>query len=285
MVAAWKKDTVDQFSKLIKSHKTVGIVSIRSVPSKQMQSMKRQFKGKADIFVARSNLIRKALGKAGIKGMDDFVEGPSGIVFSDLNPFQMEKMIYGCKTKAPAKPGSIAPFDLIVPAGDTGLPAGPLIGDLQGAGVKAKIQSGKITVTEDSLLVKQGQVVNDKVAAVLARLGVEPMEIILRVSAAYDGQMVYAGDILHTDEEETKAKIEDAHRKALNLAVNAKIYSKAVMPFMIADAVVKTRNLMINAKIVNKETIGIYLARADAAAKSVKSVLPPELQAELEKKE
>ncbi len=285
MVATWKKETVDQFSKQIKSHKTVGVVSIKSVPSKQLQSMKKQFKGKADIVIARSNLIRRALDKAGIKGMESYVSGPSGIVFSDLNPFQLEKMIYGSKTKAPAKAGSIAPFDLIVPAGDTGLPAGPLIGDLQGAGVKAKIQGGKIMVTEDSLLVKKGQVVNDKVSAVLARLGVEPMEIILKVSAAYDGEMVYSGDVLHIDEEETKAKIGDAHKKALNLAVNAKIYSKAVMPFMIADAAAKTRNLMINARIVNKETIGIYLARADAAAKSIKSVLPPELQAELDKKE
>lgn len=285
MVATWKKDAVGRFEKLMKGHKTVGVVSIRSIPSKQMQNMKKQLKGKAEILVTRSNLIRKALAKAGIKGMDEYVEGPSGIVVSDLNPFQLEKLIYGCKTRAPAKAGSIAPFDLIIPAGDTGLGAGPVIGDLQGAGVKAKIQGGKITVTEDSLLTKKGEVVNEKAASVLARLGIEPMEIILRVQAAYDGSMVYSGDVLHVDEEETKAKFADAYRKAFNLSYNARIFTKDNVPYMISEAISKTRNLMINAKIVNKETVGIYLARADAAAKSLASVLPPELQQEPEKTE
>ena len=73
-----------------------------SALSKQMQDMKKKLKGQATIYVARSNLIRRTLDKAGIKGMDEHVQGPSGIVFSDLNPFKLEKLIYGCKTKAAA---------------------------------------------------------------------------------------------------------------------------------------------------------------------------------------
>jgi large subunit ribosomal protein L10 len=284
MVATWKKDEVSRFEKKIKSHKTVGVVSISSVPSKQFQSIKKKLKGQVEFSVSRSNIIKRALGKAGIKGMDEYVKGPSGIVFTDLNAFQMEKVIYGCKTKAPAKPGSLAPFDLIVPAGDTGMAAGPVIGDLQGAGVKARIQGGKIIVSEDSVLVKQGDVVNDKVAAVLVRLGIEPMEIILKVTAAHEDGMVYPGDVLHFDEEETLAKIQSAHLKALNLAVNAKVFNRTTMTFMITEAMSKARNLMINAKILNKETVGIYLARADAAANSIKSALPAELQSEIGEK-
>jgi large subunit ribosomal protein L10 len=284
MVATWKKDEVSKFEKKIKAHKTVGVVSISNVPSKQFQFIKKKLKGQVEFAVARSNLIKRALDKAGMKGMDQYVKGPSGIVFTDLNAFQMEKAIYGCKTKAPAKPGSIAPFDLIVPAGDTGMAAGPVIGDLQGAGVKAKIQGGKIIVSEESVLVKQGQVVNDKVAAVLVRLGIEPVEIVLRVNAASEDGMVYPGEVLHFDEEETIAKVQSAHLKALNLAVNAKVFNKTTMSFMITEAMSKARNLMINAKIINKETVGIYLARADAAANSIKSALPAELRADIEQK-
>jgi|WetSurMetagenome_2_1015567.scaffolds.fasta_scaffold122591_2 large subunit ribosomal protein L10 len=285
MVATWKKDTVSRFHKELKAHKVVGIVSIKNMPSKQMQDMKKKLKGHATIYVARSNLIRRTLDKAGIKGMDEHVQGPSGIVFSDLNPFKLEKLIYGCKTKAAARAGSIAPFDLVIPAGDTGLAAGPVIGDLQGAGIKARIQGGKIIVSEDSVLVKAGKPVEPKVAAVLARLGIEPMEIVLKVSAAHEDGTVYPGSILHIDEEETQGRIGDAFRKSLNLSVNAGIFNRAAMPYMINEAICRARNLMINAGIVNKETIGIYLGRADAAANSIKSVLPPELQAELDKKD
>jgi len=285
MVATWKKDTVSQLEKAIKSHRVVGVINISAIPSKQLQNIKRKLKGQVEIKVARSNLIVKALDKAGIKGMEEHVKGPSGVVYTNLNPFQLEKLIYGCKTNAPVKPGGIAPFDLIVPAGETGLSAGPVIGDMQAAGIKAKIQGGKIVVSADSLLVKKGGVVNDKVAAALARLGVEPMEIVLRVVAAHEGGTVYPYGIIHVDEVETKAKLADAHRRAFNLAYNARVYNSTTLPFLIQDAITKTRNLMINAKIVNKETVGIYLAKADAAVKAIMSALPQELQAGLAKKE
>jgi len=284
MVATWKTDTVSSLAKRIKTHSVVGVVSITGVPSKQLQSMKKKLKGQADIVVARNNLIVKALEKAGVNGMDGYLKSASGLIMSNMNPFALEKLVYGCKTRSAARPGSTAPFDLIVPAGDTGLPAGPAIGDLQQAGIKAKIQGGKIIVSENSLVVKGGQKVNEKAAAVLAKLGVEPMEIVLRIAAAHEAGMVYDGGILHVDEAETVAKIGDAHRKAFNLAYNSRIYNKDVTIFLIQEAIGKARNLMINGGILNRETVGIYLAKADAVAKSIKSALPAELQAELDGK-
>lgn len=284
MVATWKTDTVSSLAKRIKTHSVVGVVSITGVPSKQLQSMKKKLKGQADIVVARNNLIVKALEKAGVNGMDGYLKSASGLIMSNMNPFALEKLVYGCKTRSAARPGSTAPFDLIVPAGDTGLPAGPAIGDLQQAGIKAKIQGGKIIVSENSLVVKGGQKVNEKAAAVLAKLGVEPMEIVLRIAAAHEAGMVYDGSILHVDEAETVAKIGNAHRKAFNLAYNSRIYNKDVTIFLIQEAIGKARNLMINGGILNRETVGIYLAKADAVAKSIKSALPAELQAELDGK-
>lgn len=284
MVADWKKDIVSGVGKRIKAHKVVGVVGVSQVPSKQMQSMRKSLKGQVEIIVSRGNLLKRSLAKAGVKGMDDYLKGPSGLVFSDLDPFKLEKLIYSCRVRAPAKPGSIAPYDLVVPEGDTGLPAGPVIGDLQGAGVKAKIQGGKIVVTEDSLVVKEGDPVNEKAAAVLARLGIEPMEIVLKLNAAYEAGMVYPGDILHIDEEETIAKLQSAHLKAFNLAYNARMLTKDTVTLLIQEASANARNLMLNAEIINKETIGIYLGRADAQAKALKAVIPDELKQEAEDK-
>jgi large subunit ribosomal protein L10 len=284
MVATWKKDTVGKLAKQIKTHRVFGVVGVSGVPSKQMQAMRKKLKGEADITVSRGKIIKRALDKAGVAGVDGYLQGPSGLIFSDLNPFQLERLIYSCRTKAPAKPGSTAPTDLIVPEGDTGLPAGPVIGDLQAAGVKAKIQGGKIVVTEDSLLVKAGQRVDEKVASVLTRLGVEPMEITLKLAAAYEDGTVYGGDILHIDEAETRAKLQGAHQKAFNLAYNARYFTKDVVELLVAEAAAKTRNLMVNAQIINSETIGMYLAKADAQAKALKSVLPEDLKAEVKEK-
>ena len=166
---------------------------------------------------------------------------------------------------------------LIVPAGDTGLPAGPVIGDIQGAGIKAKIQGGTIQVSEDSVVVKAGEKVSAEAAPVLARLGIEPIDIKLSLFAASEAGVIYTQDILHINDEETYATLSSAYIKALNLSFNARIYNAKVMQYLICEAAAKSRNLMVNAEIVNAKTIGTYLARADAAAKALKSVLPKEL--------
>jgi len=280
MVATWKKDIVSELSRQVKSHSVVAVVGISGIPSKQIQVIRKRLKGQTGIAVSRSNLIKRALDKAGVKGMDDYVEGPTGLLFSDLNPFKLEKLVYGCKTNAPVRPGTPAPFDLIVPEGDTGLPAGPLIGDLQAAGVKARIQGGKIIVSEKSVIAKAGERVDEKRAAVLARLGIEPLEIVLRIKAAHEGGVIYGGDILHIDETETVGRIAGAYQRALNLAYNAKVYNKAVVRLLVQEAAAKARNLMVNARIINRDTIGTYLAKADAQAKALKAVLPEELKAE-----
>ncbi|MBD3388635.1 MAG: 50S ribosomal protein L10 [Candidatus Altiarchaeales archaeon] len=276
MVAPWKKDMVKEAAKRIKSRKVVGVVKISGVPSKQMQDMRKKLKGDADIIVSRSTILKRALEKAGVKGLEEYLKGPSGLILSDLNPFQLEKLLYSNRSKAPAKPGNIAPYDLTVPEGDTGLPAGPVIGDLQGAGVKAKIQGGKIMVTEDSLLVNGGDPVNEKVATVLARLGIEPMEIMLKLNAAHEDGTVYSGDVLHIDEAETLARFQDAHRKAFNLSYHARIFNKHVVEVLLTEAVCNARNLMVNAEIINKDTIELFLGKADAHAKALRSALPPE---------
>jgi len=284
MVATWKTDLVDELAQKVKSHKVVGIVGIENVPSKQMSSIRKKISSDVELIVSRKSIIKRALGKAKVKGMDGYVDGIVGLIFTDLNPFQLEKLLFDNRTKAPAKAGAIAPFDLVVPEGDTGLPAGPVIGDLQGAGIKARIQGGTITVTEDSTVVKSGEPVPSKVAPVLARLGIEPIDIMLKLHAAFEDGTVFEHDVLHIDPQETMAKLTGAYQKALNMSFNARVFTKPVMELLLCDAAANARNLMINAEIVNGETIGIFLAKADAHAKALKAVLPEDLAAQVEEK-
>lgn len=285
MTATWKKDTVSELAKKMKISKVVGLVSISGIPSKQMQLMRKELKEDVDLRVSRSSLISRALKKAGIEGMEEYLKGPCGIAFSELNPFQLEKTFSSRKTTAPAKTGSTAPYDLVVQEGDTGLPAGPVIGDLQRAGVKAKIQGGKIVVTEDSVVAREGERIEDNVATVLTRLGIEPREIQIRIIAAYEDGIVYPGDVLHIEEPETIGKLQNAYNKAFNLAYNARVYNKATIEMLLYEGICNTRNLMVNAEIINKETIPLYLGKASAAAKALKAALPPELQAEVKEEE
>jgi len=274
MVAPWKKKTVDELAKDIKSATTTAIVSISGIPSKQFQLIRKKLKGQVKINIVRNNIIRLALEKAGVQPLVEEMKGPTGLLTTSLNPFKLSKLISSCKIKAPAKVGSIAPYDIIVPKGDTPFPAGPIIGDVQKAGIKAKIQGGKIVVTEDCLVVKQGKPVPAEAASILARLGITPMEIGLGLKAACEASVIYNADTLGIDDESTKARIAAAHLNALNLAFNANICTKETVKLMLQKAHAEAINLAYNAEIINKETIEFYLSKANAQASALSGRIP-----------
>ncbi len=274
MVAPWKPREVEELAEKMSRSKVVGIVSIENIPSRQLQRMRKSLRGRAEIKVSKKNLIIMAFEKARLNGMADYLNGSLGILFSDSNPFKLNKIIESEKMSAPPKAGSISPQDIIVPAGDTSLPPGPVIGDLQRANIKAKIGGGKIVVTEDSLVVKKGEIISTEVASALTRLGIEPIEIGLVLKAAYENGIIYTSEVLHIDDEETISKIQNAYMNSLNLAMNAGVYNETTIPLLIADAHRKAFNLAVNSEILNKETVKAILAKASANAVALKSLIP-----------
>lgn len=129
------------------------------------------------------------------------MDGQPAIVFTDMNPFKLFKILEDSKTSAPAKEGNIPDSDIVVPEGDTGFEPGPLLGELQQVGIPAKIDKGKIVVSKDHVVVEAGEVVSKQVASMLTRLDIQPMEVGIDLQAAYEEESVYTSDLLTIDEE------------------------------------------------------------------------------------
>ncbi|MFH0860939.1 MAG: 50S ribosomal protein L10 [Candidatus Altiarchaeota archaeon] len=284
MVAEWKKGFTKDLKKEISSSKVVGLVRITGIPSKQLQVMRKKLTGNANLRIVKNNLLKRALEQANIKNLGEHVDGPTGIVFSELDPFRLEKLLQEGKTRAKAKPGSIAPSDIIIPKGDTPFPPGPIIGELQTVGVKARIQGGKIVITEDSKVASEGDVISQELANVLGRLGLEPFEIGLKLNAAYDGELIYAGDVLRIDAEGTLTKLRQAYGSSLSLALNANIFNSLTMPYFIREASANAKALAYNAEILTEETVGYFMAKANAQAAKISAMIP-ETAPEPEKKD
>ena len=190
-VAEWKKEEVNELKGLIESAEVVGIVNLLNIPARQLQEMRKTLAGKATIRLSKINLMKLALEdcdneKANITELSDFMEGQPALVCTDMNPFRLYKILEDSKTSAPAKAGATAPDDIVVPAGDTGFPPGPFLGDLQQIGVPAKIDKGKIVVSKDTVVVKAGEEVSKQVAAALTRMDIKPMEVGMDLKAVYE---------------------------------------------------------------------------------------------------
>jgi large subunit ribosomal protein L10 len=274
MVAKWKLKEIEELTEKVSKSKVIGLVSIGGIPSRQFQVMRKRLRGTADLRVGRNSLIKRSFEKAGVKNLDKHIQGSMGLIFTDLNPFKLNKILESNRISAPAKEGSVAPKDIIVPAGDTSLAAGPIIGDLQKAKIKAQIKGGKIVVVEDSLVVKEGERFSSDQANVLTRLGIEPMEMGLNLNAVYEGGVIYTSDILNIDETKTISDIQTTYKRALNLALNSRVYNNVTIKYLLNDAFGNALNLALNAEILNRETVGYLLSKANREMHSLASRIP-----------
>jgi large subunit ribosomal protein L10 len=273
-VAEWKKEEVANLKKLIESHEVVGMANLSDIPAPQLQKMRRTLKDSATLKMSRKTFMSLALNdcdKKNIAALEEHMDGQPALIFTNMNPFKLYKILEGSKTAAPAKAGSIAPEDITVPKGDTAFKPGPILGELQKAGIPAKIEKGKIVITSDKTIVAAGESISRDVASILTRLEIFPLEVGIDLRAAYEDQTVYTSDILTIDEEKTLADVQKAFTQALNLSVNAVIFTKEAVPVLLQKAVTQSLNLALNAEILTSKTRDILLAKAYAQMLSIAS--------------
>ena len=278
-VADWKKEKVAELEDLTNSHEIIGIVNLADIPAKQLQTMRKSLGDNAILKMSRKNFIKIALensDKEEVECLADYLEGQPAMVFTKMNPFKLFKILEDSKTEAPAKAGSIAPADIVVPAGDTSFPPGPILGELQQVGIPAKIDKGSIVVTDDAKIVDEGEEIPKAVADILTKLEIHPMEVGIDLLAVCEGDTIYTADVLAIDEEETIQTLANAYQSAINLSVYAGILNSESAPLLIQKAARDALNLAINANILTSETTDKILSKAYAQMLAVAKLLSSE---------
>ncbi len=275
MVAKWKLEETEAIKGLLSKYPVIGIANIEGIPAPQFQEIREKTKGQVVIRVTRKRLLKRAIeeSKPELKGLIEYMDGPIAVVFSDVDAFRLYNNLKGMKSMAPVKAGQIASQDIVVPAGDTGLPPGPALGDLKAAGINAKIEGSTIKVLKDSVVAKKGDVIKQTVANALNKLGVKPREIFLKLSAVYDNGMIFKSEVLDIDEERIVSDIRDAYKSAFNLAANSAYPAKPVVDTILMKASTNARNLALEIAFPAKQVISDILGIAHMHALSIKSLV------------
>src|SRR3989344_4630848 len=222
-VADYKKEIVSNLAGLINEYPIIGIVNMENLPAPQLQGMRAQLRGSFFITMTKKRLIKLAFEqtkskKKDIEKLEKFLGGMPALIFTKENPFRLSKTLQKSKSPAPAKAGQTAPRDIIVNKGPTSFAPGPIIGELALAGIKSGVEGGKIAIKEDSIIVRAGEKIKTKVAEILTRLGIQPMEVGLDLVAVFENGLIYGRDVLSIDESEYKNRLTNASRWAVNLA-------------------------------------------------------------------
>ncbi len=269
-----KKVVVKKFSDLIKEYKVVASVDVENLPAKQLNNMRAQLRGKAVLLMTKRRLITKALegsDKEGIKDLIPTMKGMPALLFSNENPFSLFKILKKSKSPAPIKAGQEAPNDIVVKAGGTNFAPGPIIGELGAFGIVSGVENGKVAVKKDSVVAKEGDTVDAKLAALLQRLEIMPMEIGLNLVAAYENGSILNKKDLDIDEEAFMNKLRTAASDAFALSVELALPTKDNITTLLSSAHMKAYSLAESESIMTSDNVENILAKANAQAETLKS--------------
>jgi large subunit ribosomal protein L10 len=285
-VPEWKREEVDDIVDLLESYDSVGVVDIAGIPSRQLQAMRRDLYGSAELRVSRNTLVVRALEEVddGLEELAEFVSGQVGLVATNDNPFGLYKQLEASKTPAPINAGEVAPNDVVIPEGDTGIDPGPFVGELQQVGANARIQDGSIRVLEDSTVLEAGEEVDQQLANVLSELGIEPKEVGLDLRGVYADGVMFGPEELELDIEEYRDDFASAAAAGRNLSINAVYPTARTAGALLGKASDEAKSLGLFAAIESPDLIDDLLGRADAQLRALaahiddEEALPEELR-------
>ncbi len=271
-----KQVLVKDIINLIENKNIIGVVDMENLPAKQLGNMRAQLRGKVDLIMTKRRIMSIALKdtkKEGVIELEKYLGGMPAFIFTDENPFALFKLLKKNMSTAPIKSGQTAPQDIIVPAGPTNFSPGPVIGELGSFKIKAGIENGKVVIKENSLVAKEGDVINEKLAALLTRLGIEPMLIGLNLKAVFEKGEILTRSVLDVDEEAYINNIKLAANEAFNLAMFIAYPTKDTTKLLLSKAHNEAIALAKSQDIMTSETIKETLAKADSQVNALKSKL------------
>ena len=234
-VPQWKIDEIEYLIELLKSYKNIAVIEVAHINDLQIQSMRKLLRGKTIFRMSKKSLQLRAIDQyqkeSKKKNLDELsknIPGQSSLVFTNLDLFELKKIFLKNEWMVAAKPNEITPVDIWVPEGDTGLPTGQVISELNMTlRLPTKIMNDTIHIRENTRTHKAGDIVSIKQASVLKKLGITPIESLIKIHFAWSDGEIIPEEILYMNIEQFKQEVVTGYREALGI-----LYE---MPFFLED--------------------------------------------------
>ncbi|HYB03202.1 MAG TPA: 50S ribosomal protein L10 [Nitrososphaerales archaeon] len=270
-----KEQELKTVQELASKYDTIIVSKLFKVRAGQLMLLRKNFRGELTMLVAKNKIAQLAFKNANIKNYDQFaskLDGQNALIFTNMNPFKLYLALEKSKVNLPARAGDVATNDIIVPAGNTGIPPGPVLSEFKEANVATRIESGSIYVSRDSVVARPGDTISPKLAGLLSRLNLKPIKAGMSIFMASSGGLLLLQKDITIDLDQYHADLTNAVREALGLAVEIAFPTPESLPFIIAKA---SRNAMEVAKesgYITPENAESVLGYAEAQAKTLLAI-------------
>jgi large subunit ribosomal protein L10 len=239
--------------------------------------LRKKFRAEMKFRVVKNKVVQRAFEKIDniprLSEFSDKLEGQCLLLFTNANPFRLNLIFDKSKIFLPAKGGDIAPTEIIVPAGNTGITPGPVLSEFKEANVPTKIDQGSIWVVKDTRVAKPGDQISQKLASLLSKLDVKPIEAGISVSCALADGLLFTEEDLKIDLNAYVKEMAKGASQGLNLAILCGYLTPETVRPLILQAGQEALNLSISAEYLTKDTIKPILLNAHAQSLSVTNLV------------
>ncbi len=280
-IPQWKLDEITYLVDLFKNNKNIGVIEVGHIHDQQIQAIRKILRGKAVIRMSKKSLqiraieeFQKKSKKENLQEFANNIPGQSSLVFTNTDIFELKNIFLENEWMVPAKPDEITPVDIWVPAGDTGLPTGQVISELNMIlRLPTRIQNDTIWIREDTRTHKAGELVDVKQAAVLKKLGIRPIESLIKIHFAWCDGEVYPEEVLYMDMEQLQQNVASCYFSAQKLAVELGIIDEDTIEPLIQKANREAIGLLFEMPIFDEDMVEDYIKKATLNAKIVNSMV------------
>jgi large subunit ribosomal protein L10 len=257
---------------LPKKYKVMAIIKMKKVRSTQILPLRKTLKGEVEFVSIKDRVAKKALESLDVPGIKDMVgelKGQVMLMFTNMSPFKLNVLLAKNKIMMAARGGDIASIDIVVPAKNTGIAPGPMLTEFKEAGIPTKIDQGTIWIAKDSTPVKKGEAINEKLAALLGKLDIKPVEAGITLNTALEAGLKYSEEEMIIDVEKVRNQFAQAHQEAVSLSIEAAYITADNVSQILSKAAQSARSVSVESGFMTDETKEQILQKADAQAKGL----------------
>lgn len=267
-----KAQMYQQLQELPKKYKVLALVKMDKVRASQILPLRKTLKDEVEFVSIKDKVAKKALEKIDVPGIKDMISELTGqcmFMFTNMSPFKLNVLLAKNKIMLAARGGDMASIDVVVPAKNTGIAPGPMLTEFKEAKIPTKIDQGTIWIAKDTTPVKKGEVINEKLAALLGKMDIKPVEAGISLYTALEEGLKYSKDELVVDIEKIREEFALAHQEAVNLSIEAAYITPDNIKQILAKAAQSARSLSIESGFLTDDTKEQILQKAHGQAQSV----------------
>ena len=257
-----------------KKYKVLALVRMEKVRASQLLPLRKKLQDEVEIFSIKDKIAKIALKKLDIPGLEKFTENLKGqclFMFTNMSPFKLNVLLGKNKVMLFARSGDTASMDVVIPPKNTGIAPGPMLTDFKENNIPTKIDQGTIWIMRETVPVKKGESISEKLAGLLTKLDIKAIEAGIVLNSALEDGLVYEQEEMIIDVDKFRNSLAQAHQEAISLSIEAAYITTDNIEQILAKASQSARSVSVEAGYLTEETKEQVLQKGHSQAQGIAS--------------